>query len=541
MFRKISVRISGTLLPVLLLILGLLSLTIQAGAQDSGVTVGPQIDIYTGAGDQAEPHVAFDSINNRFLVAWLDGWPTSAEYNIYGQLVNQDGSLYGATIPISTVSGSQQYIQRGTSNKIAFDPNNQRFLVVWQDNRNGVWNIYGQLVNADGGLHGNNFNISPIPPVYHFAGAPTVQFDTINNRFLVVWVGPSAGIPANIYGQLVNPDGSLHGSMIQITDYAEDYYAAYPDIEFDPNNGRFLVTWGQQYDGNIYGRSVNGDGTLYGSEITIGYYGLGSSCLASLTFDPINSRFLITYNNAGDWIWGQLIDADGTLYGSEFKISDYYTSFPSVVFDTVNNKFLLVGYHDSEYYNGVFGQFLNSDGSLHGSDFAILSGASSGPLDPFVAFGTGAIGSLVVWADWSLSGYDIFGKFVKLEAQTYFEEDDPAITYTGTWNIYTCSDCSGSAVKYSGQTGAKAEFSFEGTGIKWIVAKAKMGGKAKVYLDGIYMGMVDLYSPTTQYQVVLQKTGLSPGTHIGTIEVSGQKNPSSTGYYIDIDAFEVVP
>jgi len=55
------------------------------------------------------------------------------------------------------------------------------------------------------------------------------------------------------------------------------------------------------------------------------------------------------------------------------------------------------------------------------------------------------------------------------------------------------------------------------------------------------MGLVDLYNPTAKYQVVLQKTGLAPGNHTVTIEVSGQKNTSSTGYYINIDAFEVVP
>jgi YD repeat-containing protein len=125
--------------------------------------------------------------------------------------------------------------------------------------------------------------------------------------------------------------------------------------------------------------------------------------------------------------------------------------------------------------------------------------------------------------------------------QTYFEEDDPAIVYTGIWNTYTCASCSGGALKYSDQTGAKADFSFNGTGIKWIVTKAEMMGKANVYLDGAYGGLVDLYSPTPQFQVTLQKTGLTPGTHTLTIEVSGQKNPSSTGYYIDIDAFEVVP
>lgn len=127
--------------------------------------------------------------------------------------------------------------------------------------------------------------------------------------------------------------------------------------------------------------------------------------------------------------------------------------------------------------------------------------------------------------------------------KTHFEEDDPAITYTGTWNTYTSVCFSGGALKYSNDktTPAKAEFSFNGTGIKWIVTRAKMMGKAKVYLDGVYMGMVDLYSPTIKCQVVLQKTGLTPVSHTLTIEVSGQKNPSSTGYYIDIDAFEVMP
>ena len=121
------------------------------------------------------------------------------------------------------------------------------------------------------------------------------------------------------------------------------------------------------------------------------------------------------------------------------------------------------------------------------------------------------------------------------------EEDNPAITYTGTWNTYSSPSCSGGAMKYSGEKGAKAEFSFTGTGIKWIVTKAKMMGKAKVYLDGGYMGLVDLYSSSPAYQVVLQKAGLAPGNHTLRLEFSGEKNLRATGYYINIDAFEVIP
>jgi len=140
------------------------------------------------------------------------------------------------------------------------------------------------------------------------------------------------------------------------------------------------------------------------------------------------------------------------------------------------------------------------------------------------------------WLDELIS--DVNGLFI---TKTFFEENDPAITYTGTWKNYTCAACSGGAMKYAGQTGANADFSFNGTGIKWIVTKANPLGKARVYLDGVNMGLVDLYNPTAKYQVVLQKTGLAAGNHTITIEVSGQKNPASTGYFVDIDAFEVVP
>ena len=125
--------------------------------------------------------------------------------------------------------------------------------------------------------------------------------------------------------------------------------------------------------------------------------------------------------------------------------------------------------------------------------------------------------------------------------QTRFEESDPAIIYTGIWNSLACNPCNNGFLKYSGQTGAKAEFSFYGTGIKWHAAKAPALGKAKIYFDGAYKGMVDLYRSTVQYPLVLGGSGIPAGNHTLTIEVSGQKNAGSSGYYTVIDGFEVAP
>ena len=143
--------------------------------------------------------------------------------------------------------------------------------------------------------------------------------------------------------------------------------------------------------------------------------------------------------------------------------------------------------------------------------------------------------TIVTMEEGALPGFESTGIL------TWFEENDPAIAYTSIWNSLACPACSNGYLKYSGQAGAKAEFSFYGTGVKWNTAKAPVLGKAKIYFDGAYKGMVDLYRSTVLYPLVLGGSGIPLGNHTLTIKVSGQKNPGSSGYYTIIDAFEVIP
>ena len=379
----------------------------------ASVIVSPQVDIFVGPDDQGRMGLsaAFDSTNNRFLVVWSDEWIGGGgdkKGNVYGQIVNSDGTLYGTPIAICT-SGNSNH---GTTFEVSFDSTNGRFLVVWSDYRNVYYiNVYGQLVNADGSLYGDNFPISPIPPASHNALVAQVKFDSVNGRFLVIWVRGSGALPYNICGQFVNPDGSLYGPFIQFTNFTADYYMAFPRIEFDPNNVRFLLTWANQYDGYIYGRLINADGTFYGSEITIGQYCLGCSYLPSLSFDPINSRFIQTWWKSG--IRGQLINTDGILFGSELNISPpgSITANKSVVFDAANKKFLVAGRIESPY-NGFFGQFLNPDGSLYGTDF-LINPSMNGRLT-LVASSSMQTGSLIAYKVDYLTLGDIFGNFITL-------------------------------------------------------------------------------------------------------------------------------
>ncbi|MDH4179267.1 MAG: S-layer homology domain-containing protein, partial [Armatimonadota bacterium] len=114
--------------------------------------------------------------------------------------------------------------------------------------------------------------------------------------------------------------------------------------------------------------------------------------------------------------------------------------------------------------------------------------------------------------------------------QTWFEDDDPAIIYYGLWREYSHPAASDGHAKYCGDAGARAYFNFYGTGLRCVVGMAPMAGKARVYLDGRYVATVDLYRPSLGLRT-LGRTGLSLGPHTLVVQVSGLKNPSSSGYY----------
>lgn len=123
----------------------------------------------------------------------------------------------------------------------------------------------------------------------------------------------------------------------------------------------------------------------------------------------------------------------------------------------------------------------------------------------------------------------------------WLEEDDPALIYTGTWNRFEHDDSSGGTFNWSDDISATLKFTFEGTGITWWVIKGPTMGKARVYMDGEDMGLIDLYSPDFTLPQPLSRTDLVYGAHTAVIEVSGKQNPNALYFIVNIDALEVVP
>ena len=101
----------------------------------------------------------------------------------------------------------------------------------------------------------------------------------------------------------------------------------------------------------------------------------------AIAHDPINGKYFIVYvkeksdAERKDRIYGAFVDSSGSLLGSEFLISADDASYfcPSVAFDGTHAKYFVV-WNSDEY---ILGQFINSDGSLSGTRLALSNTASA--------------------------------------------------------------------------------------------------------------------------------------------------------------------
>ncbi len=130
------------------------------------------------------------------LNVWQDRQKGAA--SLYGQLVSPCSVGSCAAFLIARTADIQ-----GAPITIAGEGSFQDFsyLVVWTDHRADAWDVYGQVISAQGAL------IGPLIPVIHQAGgslhATGLVYDRIDSRYLVVWKSDS-----DIYGRWLGLDGS---------------------------------------------------------------------------------------------------------------------------------------------------------------------------------------------------------------------------------------------------------------------------------------------------------------------------------------------
>ncbi|MFC8511761.1 RICIN domain-containing protein [Streptomyces sp. NPDC057257] len=128
-----------------------------------------------------------------------------------------------------------------------------------------------------------------------------------------------------------------------------------------------------------------------------------------------------------------------------------------------------------------------------------------------------------------------------LVRQRWDHVDDKAagVTYSGTWSNWNDTKDMNGSEKYTSTAGNYAEFSFTGSGVRYLGMTQPNMGKVDVYLDGtLTQAGVDAYASTVTKQVPLfEKTDLAAGPHTIRVVCTGTKNAASSGTVCALDAF----
>ena len=74
----------------------------------------------------------------------------------------------------------------------------------------------------------------------------------------------------------------------------------------------------------------------------------------------------------------------------------------------------------------------------------------------------------------------------------------PSVTYAGHWATSRSAAYLDGAARYSVSVGASVSFRFCGKSVAVIGRRGPTSGRARVYVNGVYLTTIDLYSPTVQ-------------------------------------------
>ncbi|HEX8681952.1 MAG TPA: Ig-like domain-containing protein [Ardenticatenaceae bacterium] len=125
------------------------------------------------------------------------------------------------------------------------------------------------------------------------------------------------------------------------------------------------------------------------------------------------------------------------------------------------------------------------------------------------------------------------------ESQT-MDDGDARIRYNG-WTVTREASASGGAYHFATATGESVTYraTQAATSLAFLTYRGPDQGQARVYIDGVDYGILDLYASAPQAQVSQVYTGLPLRVHTITVIVRGRKHPASTGTDVRVDGFRV--
>jgi hypothetical protein len=421
----------------------------QPSANEAVIKIGPEFQVNTYTDNEQGGSSVATLSDDKFIITWHCLNQDGNNYGAYGQLFYANGTKFASEFPVNTHTTSAQWYPsvRGL--------NDGKFIITWtslgQDGDS--YGIYGQLFNANGTKFASEFPVNTHTTNWQLNSSVAGLND---GKFVIAWesVGQD-GDSYGIYGQLFNANGTRYASEFPVNTYITNDQRR-PSVA-KLNDGNFVITWysvGQDgSSASIYGQLFKADGAKFASEFPVNTYTIGEQSWPSIA-GLSDSKFVITWHSQGQdgdsyGIYGQLFNANGTKFASEFQINICTINnqeIPSAI-GLSNGKFVVTWMSHSQDGSewGIYGQAFNADGSKYASEFQVNTYTTNIQSYPSIA---GLINGKFV-ATWSSQDQDndaggIYGQLFKVDTAPILVNNNLTIgkgeTVTLTTNNLSTTD-----------------------------------------------------------------------------------------------------
>jgi hypothetical protein len=320
----------------------------------------------------------------------------------------------GGEITISALD-NEEYLPA-----VAYNWKHHEYLVVWHTK----WTIGTRDIRAarvsDTGQVLSTFTV--YEHTTKDSAQPTVDYDPVNDRYLVVWIFDAFGDGSDwdLYGRFIPWDGP----SASLTEFAICTWTTHqwtPKVAYGRAVEEYLVVWNNEYQSGVLPMYISGrrvkaaDGSFPGSDsdLTISH-ATENRVNPDVTYNLARNEYLVVYDNAVD-IFGIRLTGDlSHNFGGEFGIAGWPDTeiHPAVAACDQADQYL-VAWQSSAGNQDIYARFVKGDGTLDSVHH--IYGTTVAEVEPDVACNMSGRQYLVVWQQQysSLTGpYGVWGRVV---------------------------------------------------------------------------------------------------------------------------------
>jgi hypothetical protein len=235
------------------------------------------------------------------LLLYLGGIPTrSGPAGVQASVLGQGFTTTSSGGPISSPFVIADQPVSASTPAVAYNSQQQEYMVVWWNDRPGNDDIYGQRISKTG------TRIGPWFAIAYGSGYdrryPCVAYNSLTNEYLVTWYQFDSSDVYSVQGQRLSATGQPQGGAIDIGAGTSSLMYFYSAVAYDPTDDKYLVLYtsfvASSYKHAVLAQAFNNNGSTWGASFEIAP-NLDAVGWLDLAYNSLRNEFLVVWDQTG--------------------------------------------------------------------------------------------------------------------------------------------------------------------------------------------------------------------------------------------------